>query len=70
MLFNVNKKMRFENDIYDQSCDQSYNFQHELFTNSFTNVCEKLKCCAICGTLKLNNEHNHFKFKKVMCPIN
>ncbi len=62
------KKMRFENDIYDQSCDQSYNVQHELFTNSFTNVCEKLKCCAICGIVELNNEHNHFK--KVMCPIN
>ncbi len=61
--------MKFENDIYDQSCDQSYNVQDELFA-TFTNVCEKPKCCAICGIVKLTNEHNHYKFKKVMCPIN
>jgi hypothetical protein len=65
--------MNFRQDIYDQiqlwqmhhyhPYDQSWNAHHELhykWINSFINIFQKIKCCAICRLVEPNHQQKHF----------
>jgi len=70
-------KMWFKKDIYDyvqqwqmecyQPYDHNWNAQNELYDNwinDSTYVFQNMKCCAICGIVKLNHQHKYLILKK------
>jgi len=47
-----------------QPYDYDWNARNELYDNwinYFTYVFQNMKCCAICGIVKLNHQHRHLK---------
>ncbi len=65
--------MQFKKNVYDyvqqwqmehyQPYDYNWNAQNELYDNWINDskyVFQKMKCCAICGIVKLKHQHKHF----------